>query len=444
MAFFRKAILVNTATLASLAIQMALTVIVTRVLGPAGIGQYSLVTSALMLSAQICTLGFPVSLLYYCQHDPDGRKVYTVNGIWATAVLGGLGTLVLGLATRTCADYFGALSWLACGIGSLYVLLTPLSGIARNHLMCDLAARKLSLMAVVSMVAPLPLACALAAVHRLDVTTALLCFIVTPLVRLALGAWWMRNEVDWRIRPQAGTMHKLVLMGVRLSSVDVLVLLNSTFSLMILKALDPSFDDLGHFSRGQQLAMAVVTASQAVLPLLFSRWAALPEDQLTRHVELVLRFLATFSAIIIGALMLASKTLVLALYGHAFLPAVVPMMILLPGTLFFLLAKVATQFLGSRGLPELSIGMLVLGAVVNAGLSWLLIPWMGIRGAAVAATLGNLVLLASLLATLKIRFGVRLSRCLWLTVPDCRGIVKQLHWNGSRVREPQSGLAQVQ
>ena len=444
MAFFRKAILVNASTLASVAIQMVQTIIVTRALGPGGIGQYSLVASTLMLCAQLCTLGFPTSLLYHCQHDAAGRNTYTMNGIWATAVLGGLGTIILALVTRLHGHYFGPLSWLACGIGGLYVLLTPLSGITRNALMCDMKARRLSIMAVGSMVAPLPLVCGLAAFGRLNVTTALFSFVATPLVRLTLGAWWMREDLDWRIRPTVDVVRRLGLMGVRLSSVDVLILFNSAFSLMILKALDANFDHLGQFSRGQQLAMAVVTASQAVLPLLFSRWAALPEAELTRHVELVLRFLATFSVVIIAVLMICARTLVVTLYGIAFAPAVVPMMILLPGTLFFLLAKVATQLLGSRGLPELSIAMLIVGAAVNALLSWLLIPGLGIHGAAVASTLGNLALLVCLLVTLRSRFSVHLGRCLWLTGLDWRGILKQLHWSRSRVRQPQGGLPQVQ
>ena len=189
--------------------------------------------------------------------------------------------------------------------------------------------------------------------------------------------------------------------------------------------------------------MAIVTASQAVLPLLFSRWAALPEARLTRHVELVMRFLATLSVALIAVLLVGAKTFVLVLYGRRFLPAVAPMMILLPGTMFFLLSKVATQFLGSRGLPELSIAMLALGAAVNAAFSWLLIPRLGIHGAAVASTLGNLALWVSLMATLKSRFGVGLGRCLWLTRTDCRGILKH-HWNGAHVREPQGGLPQDQ
>jgi O-antigen/teichoic acid export membrane protein len=444
VAFFRKAALVNGATLISLGLHLVQTVILTRLLGPAGIGQYSLATSAFMLAAQACALGFPGSLLYYCQHDPAQRKVYTINGLWATVALGLAGAAVMVIMTRAWVSYFGPLSWLACGIGASYVLWTPLSGITRNNLLADMAARKLSAMAVVSMAVPLAIAAALGAAHRLDVTTALLCFSATPIIRVVLGGWWIRGEVDLQVRPTRDRISQLARMGVRLSWVDVMVLLNSTVNIMILKALVKDFEAIGYFSRGQQLAMAVVMASQAVLPLLFSRWAALAEDQLIGHVERVMRFLATFSVVIIGMLLIVARPLVLTLYGRAFLPAVGPMMILLPGTLFFLLSKVVTQFLGSRGLPELSTAMLALGGVVNVVLSWALIPCMGIRGAAMASTLGNLVLLMSLMAVLRGRFGVRLGRCLWMTLADCRGILRQFVWKGRHVREPQGGLPQIQ
>ena len=125
MAFFRKAILVNGATLLGLVIRLVQTVILTRILGPAGIGQYSLVSSIVMLAAQVCTLGFPTSLLYYCQHDPANRRKYTMDGLWATLVLGLIGATVLAVVTKTQGGYFGSLSWTACVIGASYVLVTP-------------------------------------------------------------------------------------------------------------------------------------------------------------------------------------------------------------------------------------------------------------------------------------------------------------------------------
>jgi len=443
VAFFRKAVLVNGATLLGLVIRLGQTVILTRVLGPAGIGQYSLVSSIVMLAAQVCTLGFPGSLLYACQHDPANKKQHTMDGLWATLVLGLIGAVILAVVSKTQGGYFGPLSWTACMIGASYVLVTPLSGITRNNLLCTIAARRLSLIAVASMAIPLALVVCLALAKRLDVTTALAAFVLTSVVRLAMGGWWARREVDLRVRPQLSGVGQLAWMGVRLSGTDVMVLLNSTLNIMMLKALAADFDGIGYFSRGQQLAMAVVMASQAVLPLLFSRWAALPEAQIARSFELVMRFLATLSAAVLVVMCVSSRALIVVLYGERFLPAVMPMVILLPGTVFFLLSKVATQLLGSRGLPEVSVGILALATGINVALSWVLIPCLGIQGAAVASTVGNLVLLISLMAVMGTRYGVRWGRCLWLTRADYRGMIKQLQWNGNRVREPQGRLLQV-
>jgi O-antigen/teichoic acid export membrane protein len=212
-------------------------------------------------------------------------------------------------------------------------------------------------------------------------------------------------------------------MGIRQGWVDIMVLLNATLNIIILKALISDFDQIGYFSRGLQIAMLVVTASQAVLPLLFSRWAALESNQLSVHFEKVMRFVTTFSLMIIIGILMLARPLVVFMYGKAFLPAVAPMMILLPGTLLYLLSKVVIQFLGSRGLPEMSALMLLTGCVVNAALSWILIPRHGINGAAVASTAGNLTLLVLLMAVVVVKFKVHLLRCLCVTAQDCRNLV---------------------
>lgn len=443
MAFFRKAVLVNASTLLGLLIHLGQTVILARVLGPAGIGQVALVGSIVMLAAQVCSLGIPTSLLYSCQHDPAHRRQATLEGLWATLVLGLVGAVILAMAVKTQRGYFGPLSWTACAIGASYVLVTPLSGITRTHLLCALAARRLSLMAVASMAIPLALVVALALAHRLDVTAALAALVLTSAVRLAMGAWWIRRELDVQVRPRLGGVGRLAWMGVRLSGTDGMILLSSTLHLLMLKALVTDFDGIGYFSRGQQLAMAVVTASQAVLPLLFSRWAALPEAQIADHFERAMRFLTTLSVVVLVAIGIGSRPLIVALYGERFLPAVMPLVILLPGTMFFLLGKVATQLLGSRGMPEVSVGVLAVTTGIHAALSWLLIPRLGVEGAAVASTLGNLALLVCLMVVMRTRYGVRWSRCLWLTRTDSRGMIRQLHWNDNRVREPQGRLLQV-
>ena len=430
MSFLKKALLVNSSALICFVIRLAQTIVLSRLLGPAGIGQYALITSALMLATQISALGFPMAFLYHSQHDPQRSRAYQINCIWAGSILGMVGGLVIATLVWRCDGYFGQVPWFGCVAVGLYTVFMIQGGITRNSLLRTLQAKRLSIMTLSSALGPIALVLIFAACGRLSVGTALICFMGMHLVRMALGWYWIGPEVDFRIRPSGPVIRKLGTMGLRLGLVDVMVLLNSSINIMIIKWLITDFDSIGYFSRGLQVAMLVVTASQAVLPLLFSRWASLAEDQLKAHFEKVLRFVTTFSLVVILLILVTAKWVILALYGNEFLPAVVPMMILLPGTVLYLLAKVVIQFLGSRGLPEISSATLLAGALINALLSVWLIPVLGIRGAALASTSGNLALVVLLMVMVVRRFNVNPLHCVLVNGRDCRLMLKQMRKNG--------------
>jgi len=307
-----------------------------------------------------------------------------------------------------------------------YVVFMIQTGVARNTLLRQVKARQLSAMTICSTVGSFVLVALFALVGWLSVGTALICFAVLQMIRMAVGWACIRTEVDFTIRPSGAIISKLGRMGIRQGWVDIMVLLNATLNVMIIKFLVSDFESIGYFSRGLQVAMLVVTASQAVLPLLFSRWAALAQDQLAPHFEKVMRFFTTFSVIVVLFILLSAKWVVILLFGPEYLPAVAPMRILLPGTMLYLLSKIVIQFLGSRGLPEVSAGLLLLGSLVNALLSFSLIPSFGINGAAIASSSGNLVLLLCLMAVMVWKYRINVMRCLCLTLGDCRHLIGSL------------------
>lgn len=88
MSFLRKAVLVNSAEFVSLGIAILQTSVLTRALGPEGIGRYAIILSALFLTPQICSLGMPLSFLYHSQHDPANKKRYPMHAFWMPYLLG--------------------------------------------------------------------------------------------------------------------------------------------------------------------------------------------------------------------------------------------------------------------------------------------------------------------------------------------------------------------
>ncbi|MCP4453461.1 MAG: oligosaccharide flippase family protein [Planctomycetes bacterium] len=426
MNFFRKALLVNATAMVSFVVRLVQTIVLTRWLGPTGIGQYAVVCAAVMLGSQISALGFPMAFLYYSQHDPEQAKTYQTHSVWSGLILGLLGGAAFGLLVRGCPTYFGHVPVYAIGAVSLYAVCMILAGVGRNSLLRRLESKRLSVMTLASSLGSLLLIGLLAWTGRLTVGSALVCLTCMQAIRLVVSWIWVGPTVDWRIRPRVEVLIKLGKMGLRQGSVDIMVLLNSTLNIMIIKVMISDFEQIGFFSRGMQIAMLVVTASQAVLPVLFSRWATLQESQLAVHFEKVFRVVTTFSCLVIIGILLLARPVVILLFGRAFIPAVTPMMILLPGTMLYLLGRVVIQFLGSRGLPEVSSVALLISCVVNAMLSWILIPRLGIHGAAMAASVSHGVLLAMLMWVMVTRFKVRIMHCVCMSLQDCRNMTRQL------------------
>ncbi len=89
-------------------------------------------------------------------------------------------------------------------------------------------------------------------------------------------------------------------------------------------------------------------------------------------------------------LALLSPLVIPVAYGSAFGAAVVPACILLVGLAGEGLAAVAVGYLYGRGRPGLASAATGAGVVVTVALDLLLIPHLGVVGAAVASTLAYL------------------------------------------------------
>lgn len=436
MSLLRKAILVNSTAFLCLGISICQTVILTRVLGPGGIGQYSVITAVLMVATQFFSLGLPLSFLFYSQHDPNNNQKYLMSAIWACLILGAIGGLGIATLVYMRTSYFGVVPWFALVAIAIHIPIVIQSMIARNNLMIAIEARRISLMSLSVSIGSVCLVLMFYALGHLGVGQAVLCFVATGIIRLSLGGYWMRNKVDFSKKLSWRVSRKLGFMGVRQSWTYLMVIVNSQVSILIVKYLIDDFDDVGYFSRGLRIAVLGITASQSVLPILFSRWASLPQEKLITHVEKVLRFASTAAIAAVVGILLTGKWVILLLYGKDFLPAVQSMRILVPGAATYMVSRALIELLGSRGRPEISAILLGMTVIMNILLSWLLVPEMGIAGAALAATVCNIVLLVSLAMIVKRRHQIRLTRCLWLSFSDYRDIMRELSLRSSKsVRE---------
>jgi Na+-driven multidrug efflux pump len=101
------------------------------------------------------------------------------------------------------------------------------------------------------------------------------------------------------------------------------------------------------------------------------------------------------------------------------------MMILVPGSVLYLLSRTLRELLCIRGRPELSGLAMLVSTVVNVILCWFLVPQMGTAGAALAETSANVLLLVSFALMVRNKYKIRINHCLILKRKDVLSVIQE-------------------
>ena len=148
---------------------------------------------------------------------------------------------------------------------------------------------------------------------------------------------------------------------------------------------------VGYYSLAVGIAEKLWMLPGAIATVLFPRVSSLKDKEANNLTPRVARH--TFFIIFILSLILAilAKPLVKILFGDAFLPSIMPLLILLPGIVALGGAKTLTADLAGRGKPQFGTYAAFISLAVNFPLNLWLIPKWGISGAAFASTVAYIV-----------------------------------------------------
>jgi O-antigen/teichoic acid export membrane protein len=193
-----------------------------------------------------------------------------------------------------------------------------------------------------------------------------------------------RRLPDLRSAPRL--LRTLAAFGLRAQLSTVLQFLSYRLDLFILNAT-AGLGAAGIYSVATLLAEAVWYIPNAIGLVLAPRVAAGVEGEDDESTAAICR--ATVLVSVAGALVVAALAplLVLVLFGSAFLSAVVPLWVLLPGVVAVGLDKPIASYQLGRGRPQISLYVALLATPVTVAAYVLLIPRYGIVGAATGSTI---------------------------------------------------------
>ncbi len=383
----RRVTSVTGATLVHSILALAQSILLARLLGPAGRGSYALLTLTATMGATLGNLGFDSGNAYVLSRRPERAGSVVVASL---LVAGTSGIIVAGIVLWWSTGSGGWLSHasqvltvLAC-LAIPFLILTMLMnglliGLGRvahsAWLAAAGAALSLLLVSAASVVAP-----------QRRLTAILWAFTIAAVVQAGVMLGLVRRRVGVPLadpRPVIAEGLGYSLISHASTVVHMLHLRADVFLVSLF--LEPR--DVGLYALAQAVCEWVWLVPRSASTVLFPVVAGHDQGHALAATTRTCRVVFSVAGLMAVCLGVAASWLVPTVFGPAFGGSVVPIRLLLPGIWFGSVAGSLSAFLAGRGRPDLPLLTSLASLGLNIPLNLVLIPRHGIAGAAVASAI---------------------------------------------------------
>jgi O-antigen/teichoic acid export membrane protein len=404
---------------ASLMVGFVASVFLARLLGPAGRGLLAVMLAAGTLTLVATAGGLPVSVVYFAaRRDREGPAILgncLLHALMLVAILVPATLLLQHPLADALGHGRGGRTWV---LAALLVPITFLDWTTASQLQGTLQFGRFNVLLVLQKAAYALGILILLGVLSLGVASGLVATAVGSAVMIG-GSMIAILRVG-PLRLDFALMKEMLTYGARAQVGSILQIANGRLDVIILGLYRP-ISEVGYYVVAQTIAELIIqlanTFQWSNMALTSRIGADAPQASTSavaiRHLTLISGAAAIFNAGF-GSLV------ILFAYGKAFHPAVIPMLILLPGVWLLAIAVVIQGDLGGRGRPGLASILVAVAAGVTVVLDLALIPPFGVYGAAIASVCAYVTLGISSLVTLRRVSGIPLRELVVPTVADIR------------------------
>lgn len=368
-----------------LGLQMVITIIIARALGPSGRGFYAVAVAVGALGVRFTTFGLHASNTYYVAKTPGLLPAMLGNTLGYGAVGGSVAAAMLLLVFHLfpeSAPLHGTMQVLAVlwiPLGLIYLLLQNLligAGDVRTYNVVELAAKICVLALTISIIV-------LHAISPESVFAAGLIALAIS-VLYALSRLWVLSGKQFRCSLPLARLAMSV--GFRAYLISFFGFLVLRLDLLMVQKMLGSYDS-GNYSVASAMADYVLVLPTVFGTILFPKVSAI--DNVAHRLHITWRASLGVATLLLPSAVVAScfaRPVVHIMFGAAFTPAAPAFVWLMPGIVFLGIESVAVQFLNSFGYPWSVIAIWIVSAALNVGLNLWAIPAYGINGAAAVSS----------------------------------------------------------
>jgi O-antigen/teichoic acid export membrane protein len=378
-------------------------VLAAHLLGPMGRGELAAIQSWAMLLASIGMLGVPEALIYSSSQNPQRVASYLGTScsivIVSSALFGCGGWLLMPrLLHAQSANTIEAGRWylvlqllIYAGMGMPHQALRAVGSWRAWNIFRVLPSLLWMICLVVGFFVPsLKSAPALASI-----------FLCVQLLLVPASILLTKHYVPDRWTLDRTKIRPLLSYGASVAFTSIPQMINLRLDqLLIAMFLPPSL--LGYYAIAVTWSGAAAPVLNAMPPVLlphFSEMSTFAEKR--QRVTQIIKILFPAGAVVSVLLLVATPFVIPALFGRTFAPAIHPALVLAIANTFNGINGALEAVLQGMGKPLLALRAEVIGMIGTIVLLWLLLPRIGIMGAAIASLVSYTTVTVSLLLSLR-------------------------------------------
>ena len=421
-ASYARRVVVNTGLqaaghLVSIAAAVASVAILTRYLGVAGYGDYSIVLVFLMLAATAAEGGLnAIAVRTFAQHDPvEPRTFQALLGLRVTA---SVAVSLVAVAVMWLLPYSAAVRTAALAAGAAVVFTSVTLTLVtvfqarlefRLPVVLDLVPRLLALAGYALLAALLP-ADAIDARARLTLVFAVLAGATLAALVVAIGAL-RRRGVRVGLAFDRARWRWLLARALPLALVSILGLVNYRLDMVVLSILKDSaaVGIYGLAYRFVEAALPLATFFVATTFPILSRSVSADPARRTTQMQRGFDFLATLALPISLMTFALAPRLVELIAGEAYAPAVTPLRVLILSLPFTFASMFLVYAVIAHDLQRRLLWLVSFAIALNLVLNLILVPPYSYTGAAASTLATELIGMAILVVVVQRWLALRLS-----------------------------------
>ncbi|MFQ5823062.1 MAG: oligosaccharide flippase family protein [bacterium] len=375
-------------------VQIVTGLLLARILGPEGRGEYALLVIVPTMAGIFCNMGIGTSNVYFVGSRKIKLDKIISNSLTIALIIGGITILILNfLATEITikifkgirTDYF-RLAIISIPFLLLYIFLMSVIHGRRDFVRYNI----LNVLRPVTFILIFVL-CYL--IFKFKVLAGIIAWDFAAIIAAIGSIFFVKNLTSLRLKLKIDfeALKQILKYGSKVYLGEVVTFLNYRLNIMFIGFfLNPT--QVGYFAIVIVIAESLWFMSASVGVVMFPTVASMDKNKAAEIMPKVVRNIFFVTTLMVLALSSIDRYIISLTFGEAFLPALKPLRLLYPGIAVFSVMKIISSYILGQGKPNVTMNISIVGLIINIALNIMLIPVWGINGAAFASTLSYFLL----------------------------------------------------